>query len=111
MVQPDPRLFAALADSTRLALIDELARQSPQPTTALARDAGASRQAVTKHLAVLAEAGLVRDERRGRERLWSLQAAPLRDVRDWADRFRRHWSARLDRLERFLADHPEGDEP
>jgi DNA-binding transcriptional ArsR family regulator len=110
MVAPDARLFAALADDTRLALLSRLADRAPQPTSALAHHTATSRQAVTKHLTVLAGAGLVRDVRVGRQRLWTLDAAPLREVHDWADQFRRHWSDRLDRLERFLVDPPEGDE-
>ena len=50
MVAPDPRLFAALADGTRLALLARLAESAPQPTSALAHGTATSRQAVTKHL-------------------------------------------------------------
>lgn len=111
MIAPDPRLFAALGDRTRLALLALLAEASPRPTSALAEETATSRQAVTKHLEVLADVGLVRGERAGRQRLWTLEAAPLLGVRDWADHLRRHWASRLDRLEQFLADHPEGEEP
>jgi DNA-binding transcriptional ArsR family regulator len=110
MVTPEPLLFAALADRTRLALLARLAERAPQPTSDLARATDTSRQAVTKHLTVLAGAGLVRHARVGRQRLWTLDVAPLREVHDWADQLRRQCSDRLDRLERFLDDPPEGDD-
>lgn len=62
-----------------------------------------TRQALTKHLEVLADAGLVRDYRRGRERVWALEAAPLREVAEWLEQYRVLWEERLDRLEAFLA--------
>jgi len=107
---PDPRLFAALGDATRLSLIDRLAQSPSLSTTALAQGTGLTRQAVRKHLGVLLEAGLVRDRRVGRERRWSLHAAPLDQVRDWASAIRTHWEERLDRLDAFLAATAEDDD-
>ena len=66
---------------------------------------------MTKHLRVLAEAGLVRDVRHGRERLWMLDGAPIRDVADWANAWRQHWEQRLDRLGAWLADPPTQEPP
>lgn len=110
---PDPRLFAALSDPTRLALVERLRGRPPQSTSALAGGTELTRQAVTKHLEVLRDADLVRDERVGRERCWSLHAAPLRQLADWSAEVRREWEARFDRLEAFLAAPPtpnEGDD-
>ena len=105
---PDPRVFAALGDPTRLGLVHRLGAAPALSTTGLAEGTGMSRQAIRKHLGVLHEAGLVRHTRRGRERLWSLNAAPLRDVRDWADQWRRLWEDRFDRLEAYLQSQEEG---
>ncbi|MCB9762045.1 MAG: helix-turn-helix transcriptional regulator [Alphaproteobacteria bacterium] len=99
---PDPVVFAALADPTRLFLVEQLTDVPSRSTTQLVAGTGLSRQAVRKHLGVLAEAGLVRHHREGRTRLWQLDALPLRDVSEWAASYRRHWEQRLDRLEHYL---------
>lgn len=106
---PDPQVFAALGDATRLTLVQRLVGEPALSTTALAAGTGLSRQAVRKHLGVLLEAGLVRHRREGRERLWSLHPTPLDDVRDWASAIRRQWEERFDRLEAFLAATEEGE--
>jgi len=67
-------LFAALGDETRLKLVDRLSSGGPLPITRLTAGSGVTRQAVTKHLTILAGAGLVRDFRRGRERIWQLES-------------------------------------
>lgn len=99
---PDAQLFAALADETRLSLVSRLLLTPSLSTTQLAEGTGLSRQAVRKHLGVLADAGLVHDRRVGRERRWSLDPAPLDEVSQWLDAVRRQWEARLDRLDAFL---------
>lgn len=105
-------VFAALGDPTRLRLVERLGREGPASITTLTAGTPLTRQAVTKHLAVLAAAGLVHDERRGREHLWALDAAPLRDAAEWLEQYRVEWEDRLDRLEDFLAASPEPkDEP
>jgi DNA-binding transcriptional ArsR family regulator len=108
---PDPAIFAALADATRLALVDRLLPVPHLSTTALAEGTGMSRQAVRKHLGALQAAGLVVARKEGRRRLWSLQPGPLRQIRDWADRTRSMWEARFDRLDDVFAsdDAPTGD--
>jgi DNA-binding transcriptional ArsR family regulator len=104
---PDPRVFAALGDATRLLLLDRLRGGQARSITALSEGTSLSRQAVTKHLAVLEGAGLVRDVRHGRERRFSLDPAPLALVADWSTRFRQDWEDRFDRLDAFLhADPP-----
>jgi DNA-binding transcriptional ArsR family regulator len=73
-------VFAALGDSTRLALVARLRAGKPQSIAQLALGLPVTRQAVTKHLHVLSQAGLVRDFRRGRERLWQPEAKCLDDA-------------------------------
>ena len=70
-------LFAALGDATRLALLDRLGTGGPQSITRLTAGSAVTRQAITKHLQVLAGAGLVHDTRRGRERIWALDTSRL----------------------------------
>lgn len=93
--------FAALADPTRRAI---LARLSAGETSvkALAEPFAMTAPAVTKHLKVLERAGLIT---RGREAQWRparLEAAPLREATAWMEQYRRHWEARLDRLDGYL---------
>lgn len=61
----------------------------------------------SRHLKVLERAGLVRRERIGREHILELEAAPLREVQQWASQFERFWSGRLDRLEKYFATRKE----
>lgn len=99
---PDPRVFAALGDPTRLLLLDRLRAASPRSISALSEGTRISRQAVTKHLDVLAGAGLVHAERRGREQLYRLDPAPITAMAGWAAEFCAGWQSRLDQLEAFL---------
>ena len=101
---PSAPVFAALGDATRLSIVRRLA-DAPALTMALAEETSLSRQAVRKHLDVLVRVGLVRGERAGRHQRWSLDARPIRAVRDWADGYRQLWESRLDRLERHLREH------
>lgn len=99
---PDPEVFAALGDSTRLSLFALLAEGPPRSTTALAAETEITRQGVRKHLDVLADAGLVHGVREGRERLWSADPRPLHAVSAWLEGFRAVWEGRFDRLQAFL---------
>src|SRR5262252_6436397 len=96
------QVLAAVADPTRRVIIDQLAR-GPARVTDVAAPFPMSLNAISKHLKVLENAGLVRRERRGREHVLALDAAPLRDVARWAHRYERYWNDRLDRLEEFFA--------
>lgn len=98
----DPRVFAALGDPTRLGLVERLRAAPGASTTELTAHTAISRQAVTRHLEVLAQAGLVRSVSRGRERQWSLDAAPLRGVVGWASSFEALWEERLERLDAYV---------
>jgi DNA-binding transcriptional ArsR family regulator len=95
-------LFAALGDETRIRLIARLGSSGPQSITSLSAKSSSTRQAITKHLDVLARAGLVRDERRGRERIWSLEEKRLEDARAYLERISRLWDDALGRLKRSV---------
>jgi DNA-binding transcriptional ArsR family regulator len=97
-------LFAALGDETRLKLVDRLSAGGPLPITRLTAGSGVTRQAVTKHLTILAGAGLVRDFRRGRERIWQLESRRLVEARRRLDEISQRWDAALDRLKKFVED-------
>jgi DNA-binding transcriptional ArsR family regulator len=93
----------ALADPTRRAILARLS-QGEASVTELAAPFDMSLPAVSKHLKVLARAGLVA---RGKEAQWrpcKLEAAPLRDVAGWIEEYRRFWDSSLDRLEIYLQD-------
>jgi DNA-binding transcriptional ArsR family regulator len=94
-------LFAALGDETRLALVARLCAGGPRSITQLAAGSPVSRQAVTKHLNVLAGAGLLRDVRRGREHIWELAPDRLEEASRYLDEISRRWDEALDRLRRF----------
>lgn len=91
-------VFGALGDPTRLYLVTRLCDEGPQAITRLAEGTDLSRQAVTKHLRVLAAAGLATSERHGRERRWRIEAERLAEVRRLLDRVARRWDAALGRL-------------
>jgi DNA-binding transcriptional ArsR family regulator len=96
--------FAALSDQTRRSLVARLARLGPVSMSELCAGLPISRQAVAKHVAVLEEAGLVRSERRGRERQVRFTPAPLEEATRWIASIELEWDARLQALERYLAE-------
>ena len=95
-------LFAALGDETRLGLILRLSSGGPGSITQLSAKSTVSRQAVTKHLRVLADAGLVRSTRRGREQVWDLEPGRLADAHAYLDRISAQWDAVLARLKAYV---------
>ena len=97
-------LFAALGDETRLALVDRLGAGGPQSITRLTTGSAVTRQAITKHLHVLADAGLVHDTWRGRERIWALDTDRLDEARHYLDQIAQEWDEALDRLKAFVED-------
>lgn len=99
---PDDAVFAALADSTRRAILQAVSERGPLTATALATELPVTRQAVAKHLALLRDAGLVVSDRAGRETRFVADPAPLRDLAAWADATGRRWDDRLDKLRRTL---------
>ncbi len=103
------RVFAALGDPTRLSLIHRLVDGRSLTITTLADGLPQTRQAVTRHLVVLEEAGLVAGLRMGREHRYHLRPEGLRAGRDYLDRAAAQWDDALGRLQRFLDDDPSSD--
>jgi DNA-binding transcriptional ArsR family regulator len=95
-------VFAALGDETRLRLIALLCAGGALSIAQLTADTDITRQAVTKHLHVLAEAGLVRDIRQGRERLWEFEPSRLDEARRSLDAIAQQWDQALLRLKAQL---------
>jgi DNA-binding transcriptional ArsR family regulator len=95
-------LFAALGDETRLALVARLCAGGPQSISRLTSGSAVTRQAITKHLDVLAGAGLVRDAWRGRERIWQLDTARLEEAGRYLDRISKRWDDALARLKKHV---------
>ena len=95
-------LFAALGDETRLQLVMRLASGGPGSITRLSSKSKVSRQAITKHLVILSDAGLVRSTRRGRERVWDLAPERLSDAHEYLNRVSRMWDQAIDRLRAFV---------
>jgi len=95
-------VFKALADPTRRALFERLARDGEQTVHALTDHAGVSQPAVSKHLGVLKNAKLVRYRREGRETHYSAQPQALTPLADWMNLYGAFWRDRFDRLEDLL---------
>ena len=95
-------VFAALGDETRLGLVARLCADGPQSIARLTAGSAVTRQAITKHLGVLAGAGLVRDAWRGRERVFDLDTARLEEARRCLDQIAARWDEALARLKSFV---------
>lgn len=102
MPTPQDVLFRALADPTRRALFERLCREGEQTVGALTARAGVSQPAVSKHLAVLKQAGLVRDRPEGRQTHYSAQLGALTPLIDWTNQMAGFWENRFDQLEDLL---------
>lgn len=95
-------LFKTLADPTRRAIFERLCREGEQTVGALTARAGISQPAVSKHLGVLKQAGLVRDRPDGRQTHYGAQIRALAPLVDWTSRMTTFWESRFDRLEDLL---------
>ena len=95
-------LFKTLADPTRRALFERLCREGEQTVAALTARAGVSQPAVSKHLGVLKQAGLVRDRHEGRQTHYSAQLGALAPLIDWTNQMAGFWERRFDHLEDLL---------
>ncbi|MEI4482852.1 MULTISPECIES: ArsR/SmtB family transcription factor [Phyllobacterium] len=95
-------LFKTLADPTRRALFERMCREGEQTVGALTAQAGISQPAVSKHLAVLKRAGLVRDRQEGRQTHYSAQLFALAPLIDWTSQMTGFWQDRFDDLENLL---------
>ncbi|HEV7217023.1 MAG TPA: metalloregulator ArsR/SmtB family transcription factor [Chloroflexota bacterium] len=96
-------VFQAIADPTRRGLL-EMVAGGERPVKALAESFQMTRPAVSQHLRVLRDAGLVTERRVGRERRYRLRAGPLREVRDWVRQYDKFWQERLAALGEHLED-------
>jgi DNA-binding transcriptional ArsR family regulator len=95
-------VFAALGDATRLSLLGRLSVDGPLSITRLSEGTGVTRQAITRHLHALGRAGLVRDARRGRERVFALDLKRLEKAREYLDHVAAQWDAAAARLKAFV---------
>jgi len=97
-------VFAALGDPTRLSLLRRLSVDGPVSITRLTEGTGVTRQAITRHLYALGDAGLVRNARRGRERVWELDLKRLEKAKRYLDQIAAQWDEAADRLKSFVED-------
>ena len=97
-------IFAALGDETRLLVLSRLSDGQPQSISRLTSGTNLTRQAVTKHLQVMANAGVVRNVRSGRENLFELAPRPIEEVRTYLDQVSRQWDDALARLKAQVED-------
>ena len=102
MPNPQDALFRTLADPTRRALFERLCREGEQTVGALTAQSGVSQPAVSKHLGVLRQAGLVRDRHAGRQTHYSAEPRALAPLIDWTSRMIGFWQSRFDHLEDLL---------
>jgi DNA-binding transcriptional ArsR family regulator len=110
---PQPRkapapapVFAALGDENRLRLLARLGGGEPMSISRLTAGSGITRQGVTKHLRVLAGAGLVRSSRRGKESIWQLERRRLEEARRSLDQIALQWDVSLNKLKLFVEEKP-----
>lgn len=104
---PSRDVFDAIADPTRRRLIRLLAEAEELPLHELTSEFPMGRTAVSKHLTILKEAGLVLDRKVGRETRYRLNALPLREIQDWVAFYSNFWSTNLLRLTRLLEEEEE----
>jgi DNA-binding transcriptional ArsR family regulator len=103
-------MFEVLAEPNRRRILD-LLREEEQPVGDLVVELGISQPAVSKHLKVLREAGLVEVRADAQRRLYRLRAAPLEEIDRWLEPYRAAWRGRLDALERHLDEMPDAEMP
>jgi DNA-binding transcriptional ArsR family regulator len=97
-------VFAALGDPVRLRLVERLGSEGPLSIHRLTEGTDISRQAVARHLNVLRDAGLLQDERRGREHVFALEPRRLAAARRHLETISTQWDAALDRLRDYVED-------
>jgi len=95
-------LFAALGDKVRLRLVSRLCGAGPMSITRLTEGSHVTRQAITKHLRVMGDAGLVHGKRQGRESVWQLDVKRLEEARHYLDVISKQWDDALGRLREFV---------
>lgn len=94
-------VYQAIADPTRRAIIGMIADQ-PRNVNAIAKNFDMSRQAISLHISILTDCGLIAIKQHGRDRLCEAQLDKLSEVSAWIDQYRQHWESKLDSLEIYL---------
>ena len=94
-------IFQAIADPTRRAILTLIALQAMTPN-AIADNFHTTRQAVSKHLRILTECNLVKQEQQGREIYYSLEIEKMKEIDKWLEQFRKIWEARFNQLDNLL---------
>jgi DNA-binding transcriptional ArsR family regulator len=102
MDQTPDLIFRTLADPTRRSLFERLCREGEQTVGALTAQAGISQPAVSKHLGILKQAGLVKDRPEGRQTHYSADLKALAPLVDWTQQMARFWESRFDDLDDLL---------
>jgi DNA-binding transcriptional ArsR family regulator len=100
-IPQQPEVFAAISHAARRRMLDLLA-EGERPVNAIAANFEMSRPAVSQHLRILLDAGLVTEERHGRERRYRLEPERLGPVRDWISHYERFWDDRFEKLRQQL---------
>ena len=95
-------IFQAIADPTRRAIIALIAVQAMTPNT-IAENFNTTRQAVSKHLRILTECEVVKQEHQGREIFYSLEIEKMKEIDKWLEQYRKIWETRFDQLENVLS--------
>ncbi|MCZ4221922.1 ArsR/SmtB family transcription factor [Pedobacter rhodius] len=95
-------IFQAIADPTRRAIIALIALQAMTPN-AIAENFNTTRQAVSKHLRILTECELVKQEQQGREIYYTLEIEKMKEMDNWLDQFRKIWEIRFNQLDNVLS--------
>lgn len=95
-------IFQAIADPTRRSIITLIALQAMTPN-AIAEHFDSTRQAISKHLRILTECELVKQEYRGREIYYQLEIKKMKEIDKWLNQFRKIWETRFDQLDKVLS--------
>ena len=95
-------VYQAIADPTRRAIINIIAEE-PQNITSIAERFDMSQQAISLHVKILTDCGLVVIKQQGRDRFCKAELSKLSEVAEWIDQYRLHWESRLDKLEKYVA--------
>jgi DNA-binding transcriptional ArsR family regulator len=95
-------VFSALGDESRLSLVTKLCAGEPRSISQLTRGSRLTRQAITKHLHVLEEAGIVRSVRAGRENLFEFEPGAIEEIKEYLNLVSKQWDQKLARLKAFV---------
>jgi DNA-binding transcriptional ArsR family regulator len=94
-------VYQAIADPTRRAIINMIAAQ-PHNVNAIAEKFDVTRQAISLHIQILSDCGLIKIKKQGRDRLCEAQLSQLSQVSEWVDQYKQHWEEKLDALETYI---------